>query len=81
MYSRHWTDTALDLEQTSRLFLQLPLPLPHLRRMHTELLGYSGDRFDVPDRLKRDLRLELTVENLAFPLAHNNPRFPEGKPS
>ncbi len=46
--------------------------------MHPELLGNFVDRLEVPDRLKRDLRLELATENLALLLAHNNPRFPEG---
>jgi hypothetical protein len=73
-------DPALDLEQARRLFLQLLLPLPHLPRMHPELLGNRIDRLDVPDRLKCDLRLELASENLAFLLAHNNPRFAEGHP-
>ena len=46
--------------------------------MHAKVLGYFIDRLHAANRLKRNLRLDLASENLAFLLAHNNPRFPEG---
>ena len=67
-------NTSLGLEQTRRLFLQLLLPLPHLRRMHAKVLGNFIDRLQAANRLKRNLRLELSTENLAFLLTHNKPQ-------
>jgi len=40
-----------------------------------KVLGDLVDRLDAPDRLQRDLRLELAAEHLAFLLAHHKPRF------
>ena len=43
--------------------------------MDAKVLGNFIDRLQTPNRLKRNLRFELTAKNLAFLLTHNKPRF------
>jgi hypothetical protein len=58
----------------------LHLPCVDLRGVYTVLCRQFVGGLLLPDGFHRDFGLELASEKLAFLLAHNNLRFPEGHP-